>query len=231
MKSPLLPVIIGCLTVFAAVAEAPIRIVDGVPYSILNPSVWTVFYFQTIVVGKTEEGLLCRCVTYQTQVNTSQFTTLSQQRTSQSSTTEEVTAHPPILVKNYPGWKFIDVGKNLVSPLKVATTGFYRVGLTNYEVCDLGIEYYPPPKVLTPAELKKLENTKARALRSLMKEATNGEAWAQTSLGLRYLKGDGVPKDFDQATNWLWQATFNGDMEASNKLNSLTATNKPEGDE
>jgi hypothetical protein len=188
-------------------------------------------YCQAIVVGKVPDGLLCRCVNYKTTIDTGQFRTLGQARTTQTSTVGEETAHAPILLQHYPGWQFIDVGKHLVSPLKVATTGFRLVGLVNYEICDLGTEYTPPPRKLTPQDVAKLEHDKARALRSLMKSATNGEAWAETSVGLRFLKGDGVPKDFQSATNWLWRATLQGDLEASNKLVSLTMPAKPVDDQ
>jgi TPR repeat protein len=53
--------------------------------------------------------------------------------------------------------------------------------------------------------------------------ATNGEAWAQCSLGEHYLTGLGCETNQGLAIKWLTAAADNGDREASNKLATITA--------
>ena len=51
--------------------------------------------------------------------------------------------------------------------------------------------------------------------------ATNGEAWAQCSLGKHYLNGQGCETNRALAVKWLTTAAGNGSMEASNALETL----------
>jgi len=46
------------------------------------------------------------------------------------------------------------------------------------------------------------------------KAADQGETYAQLSLGSRYSKGEGVPKDYVQAHMWYTLAAAQGDKDA-----------------
>ena len=63
-----------------------------------------------------------------------------------------------------------------------------------------------------------------RAVKWLQEKAANGDESAQCSLGLRYLKGQGVPKDAKRAREWLGKAAAQGNAEASAALSKLNAT-------
>ena len=66
----------------------------------------------------------------------------------------------------------------------------------------------------------------ARVIHWLLSQATNVSESAQSSLGLRYLTGEGVPKDEKQAREWLGKAAAQGSKEAAvalSKLNQVSA--------
>lgn len=52
----------------------------------------------------------------------------------------------------------------------------------------------------------------------LRKAAEFGDAMAQASLGLRYAKGEGVPKDSAAAVEWFRKAAAQGNADATNNL-------------
>jgi len=51
--------------------------------------------------------------------------------------------------------------------------------------------------------------------------ATNGEVWAQTSLGEHYMNGIGCQTNLSQAIFWLSKSAEQGDLIASNDLARL----------
>ena len=51
-----------------------------------------------------------------------------------------------------------------------------------------------------------------------MEEAEKGLASAQYMLGRRYLYGDGIAKDEEQARRWLEKAAAQGDLDAQATL-------------
>jgi len=77
-------------------------------------------------------------------------------------------------------------------------------------------------QILATSEAR--QNKEAQDLRTFLRlqsQATNGEVWAQSSLGLHYLNGQGCETNRELAIKWLKMAAGNGDMEASNKLERL----------
>lgn len=58
----------------------------------------------------------------------------------------------------------------------------------------------------------------ADAILRLRKAAELGDAMAQASLGLRYAKGEGVPKDSATAVEWFRKAAAQGNADATNNL-------------
>jgi TPR repeat protein len=94
-------------------------------------------------------------------------------------------------------------------------------------VYDMGVPWNPPPHIVTPEEIKikakKRAEQEKKAVQWLLSQATNGSASVQCSLGLRYLKGQGVETNEALGRMWLEKATAQGDTEASNKLAELDA--------
>lgn len=143
-----------------------------------------------------------------------------------------------ILVVNYPT-DGIAQGQNLsLKATQIGTTNFLG---TTIELWDAGI------KPITPEQLQEMKDEEIRfqsnlqkqkmivaemthrnfllgqsnAVRWLQPQATNGDASAQCSLGEHYLNGLGCETNLTQGIYWLTQAANQGDLEASNKLNSL----------
>ena len=61
------------------------------------------------------------------------------------------------------------------------------------------------------------------ALETLMTEARQGNAYAQSDLGIAYLSGKGVPRDYGQAAQWFRKAAEQGDDVAQYSLGLLYA--------
>ncbi len=68
---------------------------------------------------------------------------------------------------------------------------------------------------------KTASETDARLLTWHQEQAAKGIPSAQCSLGLRYLRGDGVPKDETLARAWLQKAASQGNLEAKSALSIL----------
>ncbi|WP_445678951.1 tetratricopeptide repeat protein [Radicibacter daui] len=63
-----------------------------------------------------------------------------------------------------------------------------------------------------------------RALYWLQQAATNGHSTAQSNLGIRYLIGDGVPKDLNLAARWMEKSANQGDAAGEYNLAHLYFT-------
>jgi TPR repeat protein len=59
-----------------------------------------------------------------------------------------------------------------------------------------------------------------------MSRATNGSAPAQYAIAMRYLTGDGLPKDTEKGTKWLKESAKNDYADAKKKLAELEASEK-----
>jgi Sel1 repeat len=82
-------------------------------------------------------------------------------------------------------------------------------------------------KILEDVARQKNFITQSNAIISLLPHGTNGEAWAQTSLAIHYLKGQGCDTNQTLAVYWFEKAAAQGDSEASNYLAriNLVSTN------
>jgi len=81
----------------------------------------------------------------------------------------------------------------------------------------------PPP----PADAEKAkQETLRKTVEFERKRAEGGTAWAQYSLGVRYLTGDGVEKNEADARKWLEEAAKNDDTRAKKKLEELNEKKK-----
>jgi TPR repeat protein len=93
---------------------------------------------------------------------------------------------------------------------------------------DYGIPCDPPPELIQKQieaakakailDKKRAEQAQVNAVKWLQPQATNGSAYAQYSLGLHYLSGQGCETNREQAIYWLQKAATQGDLEASNAL-------------
>ena len=54
-----------------------------------------------------------------------------------------------------------------------------------------------------------------------MKAAENGDTSAEFFLGVMYLHGEGLERDYDQAVNWISKAAIAGDKNAIEALKEL----------
>jgi TPR repeat protein len=71
------------------------------------------------------------------------------------------------------------------------------------------------------ARIQKDEEFKAATIKFLKEKAAEGGPMSQYRLAEKYLKGDGVPADLDQAKFWLQCSCTNGYAEASNLLHKI----------
>ena len=66
----------------------------------------------------------------------------------------------------------------------------------------------------------------AEAVRWWKKAADQGEAWAQSCLGLAYDRGQGVPQDYAEAVRWWKRAADQGNADAQNLVGSACYAGK-----
>lgn len=68
---------------------------------------------------------------------------------------------------------------------------------------------------------KRDSESKSATIKFLKEKAAEGAPMAQYRLAEKYLKGDGVPRDVEQAKFWLEASCTNGYVEASNLLHKI----------
>ncbi len=97
---------------------------------------------------------------------------------------------------------------------------------------DYGIPCEIPPELIKQqieaakaralADKKRAEQGQIAAVKWLQPKATNGDNSAQYELGLHYLKGQGCESNRESAIYWLQKSASQGNLQASNRLASLT---------
>jgi hypothetical protein len=135
-----------------------------------------------------------------------------------------------IAVKNYP--------KHPITGQQISMVAA-NVGTLNWDgeiiqLYDFGTPCDPPPEVLAAIEEQKKQAEKQKQIAKqkiyllqsntivwLEPQASNGDAFAQCDLGKRFLNGQGCPTNREQAIFWLTKSADQGNLEASNKLQSL----------
>ena len=96
---------------------------------------------------------------------------------------------------------------------------------------DFGVACSPPKNVIDSLKIQKaflLEQYRLaneRRFEVEMQDAEKGDATAQYMLGRRYLYGDGISKDEQQARRWLNAAAAQGNPDAQAKLQLLASQN------
>jgi len=92
------------------------------------------------------------------------------------------------------------------------------------QLYDFGVPCSPPKEVIDSLKLQKefrlqqYSQANERRFRIEMQEAEKGLASAQYMLGRRYLYGDGITRDDDQARHWLERAAAQGERDAQATL-------------
>lgn len=107
-----------------------------------------------------------------------------------------------------------------------------RVGqLQGYVLYDYGVDYVPPARKLTPEEAaaakaqaaKMSSGAEAAKLKFDEEQAENGKDLYQYRMGVRYLKGDGVPIDSSKALEYFSKAAGQGNENAKKELAKIAA--------
>jgi hypothetical protein len=249
MKKTLCVIVV--MAVFSVAAQSSYKIVNGKTYSVIDPNAWTVFNDHLKVIGYSEDGIICE--SYKTETHDAGGS-MSGPSFSKHYYPNNVTTIIPgqkIILKNY--WQMNAPLESDISPpikaIRTVQVSIYRSGDSwttspvysgsvlvipvSVSVYDMGVDYTPPARALTPEEQKAAANKhaqqEAKTVQWLLKQATNGSASAESSLGFRYLKGQGVPKDEALGRQWLQKAAADGDAEAVSKLATLAAAQTNSG--
>jgi hypothetical protein len=236
-------------------ATAQYRMVQGVIYSITDPNApWTSFGCYMCVEGFTTSGDLI--LHGFTDVTVGDGSYVNGNRSFPMSHQERQWGQK-IILRNYPYAGRMNLGEvippGIIAMRVTATTpsdshltvhhslennkGYAEHSTTSIGsetdllIYDMGIDYVPPARPLTPAEeaalAKKKKSTDVRTFKWLFNQATNGSVSAQASLGEHYLYGIGTPTNHEAGIEWLQRAANAGDIHASNVLVRLSSTNAP----
>lgn len=237
------------MAVLSVTAQSGYRLVNGKVYSVIDPNAWTAFNDQLKVIGYSQDGIICESYKTETHDAGGQMDHQANPRYHPNLVTRVIHGQKLIL-KNYRNQMNVPLESDISSPIKAIRTGqasITRSGDTwttspgysgssstvSVSVYDMGVDYFPPAHALTPEEQKaagkKHAEQENKTVQWLFSQATNGSASAESSLGFRYLKGQGVPKDEALGRQWLQKAAADGDAEAASKLAALAAAQTNSG--
>jgi hypothetical protein len=130
-------------------------------------------------------------------------------------------------VRKYPSSLMPTTGKRIQG--LAIQTGVFQHRTETLEQWDYGLDYTPQPHKLTPEEVaaaktqadRKKATGDAATLKFYQEQAEKGDAYGQYRMGIRYLEGDGVPKDLAKARDYLSKAAAQGNKEAAAELAKL----------
>jgi hypothetical protein len=229
------------VTVFSAPAQSGYKLVNGKVYSVIDPGAWTVLTDSLRIIGFAGNDYICLSYKTKTYDAGGRVLRTANPRYIPNRVATTIPGQRLIL-RNYRGQVSVPVGSDISPPIKAIRTGHMSISqggdlwTTNssrsgrsisVSVYDMGVDYFPPPRVLTPAEQEAAAQRHAeqekKTIQWLFNQATNGSASAESSLGFRYLHGQGVPKDEATGIQWLQRASAHGDTEATAKLAQLAA--------
>ena len=241
-----------CATIITVIATtlahaqyAQYRMVQGkiVPR---NSRDWTVIRDGIEVIGFNGPNVLCRTFAMQSANAT---TTVGGGRGAHAvQTTTEVKVYKETFeLANYPGAGGLVKGNTINPPIAVmrvtspavqsgSSGSVYRLS-SGYTLYDYGVDYTPPPRKLTPEETAAAQAEAAKThaaadaakLRFEQQQAEDGRELYQYRIGMRYLKGDGVPADTVKALEYLSKAAAQGNEDAKKQLTKLsTRSSQPQ---
>jgi hypothetical protein len=141
---------------------------------------------------------------------------------------KDTTQDPPmaVILKNVPLDLVDEEPLASVRCKYVGTESYTTAGNANAtrRVYDFGEPCSPPQDVIDSLKLEKefrlqqYSRANERRFRFEMQEAEQGSASAQYMLGRRYLYGDGIAEDEEQARRWLERAAAQGELDAQATL-------------
>ena len=232
---------------FSSAAQSAFKMVNGKIYSTIDSSVWTYFTDNLKVIGYSEDGFICESYKTETHDAGGHISHDANPRYHPNNVTTIIHGQKLIL-KNYRSQTPATLESDISPPINAIRTGQRTItqsgsawttdsansgsrysgsGKTVF-VYDMGVDYYPPPRVLTPeeqkVEAKKHADQDRKTVQWLLSQATNGSASAECSLGVRYLKGQGVETNAALGRSWLEKAAAQDDTEAIYWLQKLATT-------
>ena len=235
--------------VFSSAAQSAFKMVNGKIYSTTDSFVWTVFTDNLKVLGFSGDDIICESYKTETHDAGGYKDHLANPRYHPNNVTTIIHGQKLIL-KNYRSQTPATLESDLYTPINAIRVGQTSITYGNHtwttvyssddgsrssttsssrgdlvNIYDMGVDYYPPARILTPEEQKAAGKKRAeqekKTVEWLISQATNGMPSAESSLGFRYLKGQGVPKDEALGRQWLQKAAADGDDYAAAKLASL----------
>lgn len=130
-------------------------------------------------------------------------------------------------LRNYPSSLMPTTGKQIQG--LAMQTGVFQHSNQTLEQWDYGVDYTPQPHKLTPEEVaaaktdadRKKAEIDAATLKFELENSEKGNDLYQYRVGLRYLHGNGVPKDLTKARDYLSKAAAQGNKDAAAELAKL----------
>ena len=134
-----------------------------------------------------------------------------------------------MFLRNYPSSLWPTTGKWIEGV--AMQTGVFQHSNETLEQWDYGVDYIPQARKLTAEEVtaakteaqKKKAEMDAAIVKFEMEKSEKSSDLYQYRVGLRYLNGNGVPKDLAKARDYLSEAAAQGNKEAAAELAKLPA--------
>jgi hypothetical protein len=227
--------VIACAILFAYQAKAQYKMVGGKVYTWNDPK-WTDFNCYLEVVGVWGNDLICRPYIVTSSSQTVYNGSVNGRRASVVTTSSRVYQGEAFALRNYglqaigtsiyPGTRaMVDGTINVITANR--STGAIQETATSthtYRLYDIGLNYIPPKKPLTPEERKAQDEKQFKQLQIL---AASGNSEAAYHLGECYLAGRCCEVDTNQALHWFMESytAKGGNAKALKRYKELTQVN------
>lgn len=225
-----------CMALAACQAHAQYKMVGGKLYTWNDPG-WTDFNCYLEVIQISGNDLICRPYTVASSSSVVTGRRLNERTASVVSESHRVYQRVTFALRNY-GLQAVGTsiypGTRAMQNGTIFVTSAYRTGgainetkvtSATYPLYDIGLNYTPPVKPLTPEQIKAQDEKKlqaqAKVLKSNQDMADKGDAYGLLRMGERYRDGDGVPKDLMKAREYLTKAAAAGSPTAEDDLKKL----------
>jgi hypothetical protein len=246
MKTTLLAVLIGCalacsaqtnispvyVTNYVAAAES-FRRVEGKLYNVTNSVLWKHLEGECTHVAKNGVVVQQFDITVDrtyAPVNYKRdfFGHPSGPKRMVTGETTTKTPTKAVFLRNYTNMQAVANGSRIVA--RAMLVGAIDMEGERLECWDCGTRVLVPVvnRVITKADLaNKKAAVDAAVLKWNQEQSEKGNDFGQYQMGIRYLKGDGVPKDLDKARDYLFKAAAQGNKDAAAELAKLSAPELP----
>jgi hypothetical protein len=236
MKKKIIVLTIAALATFTACqANAQFKMVGGKAYTWNDPK-WTDFNCYLEVVGVWGNDLICRPYTVVSSSQTVYGGTVNGRSASVVTTSRRDYQGETFGLRNYglqaigtsiyPGTRAMLDGTITVTTANRSTGAIAETTTSTrtYKLYDIGLNYTPPKKPLTPEE-KKAQDEKM--FKQLQKLAASGNSEAAYHLGECYLSGRCCEVDTNLAIHWFMESytSKGGNAKALKRYKELTKVN------